>query len=112
MKEKGYDIELVQIGKIVDNSLKEYILDHNLGAWCKLYDAKPLSEIPALIAKCDLPVLPFPDFLPWRVSSPIKLMEYMAMGKPVLVPDMECFTDVLPEDSGIAYYYKLRKRLF
>ena len=106
--ERGYDIELVQIGKIVDKSIRKYIDDNNYNSWCHLYDAKPLKEIPALVAKCDLPFLPFPDFLAWRVSSPIKLMEYMAMGKPVLVPNMECFTDILPPDSGIVYYYNLR----
>lgn len=105
--EQGYQIELIQIGKIVDNSIRKFIEDNHYENWCKLYDAKPLKEIPALVAKCDLPILPFPDFLAWRVSSPIKLMEYMAMGKPVLVPDMECFTDILPKDSGMVYYYNL-----
>ena len=105
--DKGYEIELVQMGKIVDNSIRKYIIDNHYDSWCHLYDAKPLKEIPSWVAKCDLPLLPFPDFLAWRVSSPIKLMEYMAMGKPVLVPDMECFTDILPADSGMVYYYDL-----
>lgn len=103
--ESGYKIELVQIGKIVDGKLKDYVKERNLESWCRLYDAKPLEEIPALVAKCDLPVLPFPNFMAWRVSSPIKLMEYLAMGKPVLVPNMECFTDILAADSGMVYYY-------
>ena len=103
--DKGYKIELIQIGKIVDGELKKYIKEHGIGIWCKLYDAVPLEEIPALVAKCDLPVLPFPNFMAWRVSSPIKLMEYLAMGKPVLAPDMECFTDILADDSGMVYYY-------
>lgn len=105
--ERGYEIELVQIGKVVDKSIRQFIENNHYEKWCYLYDAKPLNEIPALVAKCDLPFLPFPDFLAWRVSSPIKLMEYMAMGKPVLVPDMECFTDILPADSGMVYYYNL-----
>lgn len=105
--ERGYNIELVQIGKIVDKSIRKYIEDNKYNSWCHLYDAKPLEEIPAMVAKCDLPLLPFPDFLAWRVSSPIKLMEYMAMGKPVLVPDMECFTDILLPESGMVYYYNL-----
>lgn len=102
---RGYNIELVQIGKIVDNCIRQYIKDNRLESWCKLHDALPLTEMPNLVAHCDLPVLPFPNFLAWRVSSPIKLMEYLAMGKPVLVPDMECFTDILDEKSGMVYYY-------
>ena len=108
VKERGYNIELVQIGKIVDTFLQEYIKNNHYESWCHLYDAKPLNQIPAWVAKCDLPLLPFPDYLPWRVSSPIKLMEYMAMGKPVLVPNMECFTDILSEESGLVYYYSLK----
>lgn len=104
---KGYHIELIQIGKIVDKNLKIYISEKGIGDWCKLYEARPLSEMPAMVAKCDLPVLPFPNFMAWRVSSPIKLMEYLAMGKPVLAPDMECFTDILDKDSGMAFYYNM-----
>lgn len=105
--QQGYGIELVQIGKKVDKTIENYIQENHLESWCKLYDARPLNEIPAMVAQCDLPLLPFPDFLPWRVSSPIKLMEYLAMGKPVLVPNMECFTDILPAGSGMVYYYPL-----
>ncbi|WP_418702293.1 glycosyltransferase [Bacteroides sp.] len=105
--QKGYSIELVQIGKIVDKDLKTYITDKRIGHWCKLYDAKPLSEMPAMVAHCDLPVLPFPNFMAWRVSSPIKLMEYLAMGKPVLAPNMECFTDILNANSGMVHYYDM-----
>lgn len=103
--EKGYNIELLQIGTIVDKELMEYINAYNLDSWCKLYAPKPLDEIPSLIAKCDLPILPFPYFMPWRVSSPIKLMEYWAMGKPVLAPNIECFTDIFPNSNAIISYY-------
>lgn len=103
--DSGYKVELIQVGKVVDSDLKVYIKERGIESWCKLYDAKPLEEIPALVAKCDLPVLPFPNFMAWRVSSPIKLMEYLAMGKPVLVPKMECFTDILDVNSGMVYYY-------
>lgn len=105
--EQGCHIELVQIGKIVDKELKSYIKEKQLESWCKLYDSRPIEEMPALVAKCDLPLLPFPNFMAWRVSSPIKLMEYLAMGKPVLVPDMECFTDILPANKGMVYYYDM-----
>lgn len=108
--EYGFDIELIQIGKIVDKELKTYIDKKNIGKWCKLYDAKPLNDIPSLVAKCDLPVLPFPNFMAWRVSSPIKLMEYLAMGKPVLAPNMECFTDILSTDSGMITYYDINEQ--
>ena len=42
--------------------------------------AIPHREIPALLAKAHIGVLPFPDEEKYRVSSPIKLFEYMASG--------------------------------
>lgn len=103
--EEGYEIELIQIGIRVDKAIDDYIENHNLYKWCKLLPPVDITEIPQMIADCDLPVLPFPDFMAWRVSSPIKLMEYLAMGKKVLAPDMESFTDVFSEGSNLVFYY-------
>jgi glycosyltransferase involved in cell wall biosynthesis len=102
---KGYNIELIQVGIVVDDQIKEYIKENKLESWCKLLPPVPLDEIPQLIANSDLPVLPFPHFMAWRVSSPIKLMEYLAMCKKVLAPNMEAFTDVFGENSNLVFYY-------
>lgn len=55
----------------------------------------PHSHIPEILATGDIGVLPFPDDEKWRVSSPIKLFEYMAAGMPVLATRIACHTDVL-----------------
>lgn len=103
-----YNIKLVQIGICVDKSITDYIEDNKLESWCKLMPPVSLEEIPQLIANCDLPVLPFPNFMAWRVSSPIKLMEYLAMGKKVLAPNMESFTDVFGANSNLIFYYNTK----
>jgi glycosyltransferase involved in cell wall biosynthesis len=102
---KGYDIELVQIGICVDSSIQHYILDNKIENWCKLLPPVPLEEIPQYVVNSDLPVLPFPNFMAWRVSSPIKLMEYLAMGKKVLAPNMEAFIDVFKKHPELIFYY-------
>lgn len=102
---KGYDIELIQIGICVDVSISDYIAERGIEQWCKLLPPVSLEEIPELVLNVDLPVLPFPDFMAWRVSSPIKLMEYLAMGKKVLAPTMEAFTDVFGEDPDLVFYF-------
>lgn len=48
----------------------------------------PNEEMPGLVALADAGVLPFPDLPGWRVSSPIKLFEYLAMEKPVILTDI------------------------
>ena len=40
-------------------------------------------------------MLPFPDEEKFRVSSPIKLFEYMAAGLPILATRIVCHTDVI-----------------
>jgi glycosyltransferase involved in cell wall biosynthesis len=53
------------------------------------------ENIPDLLAKSNVGVLPFPDEEKFRVSSPIKLFEYMAAGLPILATRIVCHTDVI-----------------
>lgn len=61
------------------------------------------SEIPQWIAVADLCVVPLPDHPWWRVSSPLKLMEYLAMGKPILLTEMAAHRAVIPDDADAFY---------
>ncbi len=45
---------------------------------------RPHAEIPNIIAAADLCVSPIPPLSFYRLSSPIKIFEYMAIGKPVV----------------------------
>lgn len=105
LRAKGLDIELLQVGIIVDKKITDYVHSNKLEYWCKLLSPVSLEDIPQFIANIDLPVLPFPNFMAWRVSSPIKLMEYLAMGKKVLAPNMEAFTDVFKSNKELLYYF-------
>lgn len=106
----GYEIELLQVGILVDKEIKDYCEAQSISSWCKILPPVAITAIPQMIADCDLPVLPFPNFMAWRVSSPIKLMEYLAMGKKVLVPNMECFTDVFGTRSNLVFYYESKSQ--
>ncbi len=55
----------------------------------------PHEEIPELLARVHIGTLPFPDFVQFRVSSPIKLFEYMASGLPLLATRIDCHIDVI-----------------
>ncbi len=106
---KGIDIRLIQVGICVDQSIVNYINENNLNSWCELLPPVPLEKIPQYITNSDLPILPFPNFMAWRVSSPIKLMEYLAMGKKVLAPNIEAFTDVFENNEELIFYYDINK---
>lgn len=61
------------------------------------------DEIPALLAEAHVGVLPFPDELKFRVSSPIKLFEYLASGLSILATRIACHTDVIDDDEIVVW---------
>ncbi len=61
----------------------------------------PRYEVPSVLAQGHLGVLPFPDEEKFRVSSPIKLFEYMAAGLPILATRIVCHTDVIGNEPFV-----------
>jgi glycosyltransferase involved in cell wall biosynthesis len=45
----------------------------------------PNEEVPRYIQAADAGILPFPDWPGWNTSSPLKLFECLACGRPVIV---------------------------
>lgn len=104
LEEKGLPVDLTLIGSLIDRrELLALVEENGLQATCRVLPPVPYEQVPALIMACDLPVIPFPDFVAWRVSSPIKLLEYMAMGKSMVVTDIDAHRDVLG-DADFAFY--------
>jgi len=63
----------------------------------------PYEQMPACIAGCDIGMLAYPDVEFWRTSNPLKLLEYMAMNKPVIARDIEAFRAIIG-GSGCAMF--------
>jgi glycosyltransferase involved in cell wall biosynthesis len=59
----------------------------------------PHDQVPNLLSRAHVGVLPFPDEEKYRVSSPIKLFEYMASGLAVMATRIVCHTDVIQNSS-------------
>ena len=59
----------------------------------------PYEDISKFLARAHVGVLPFPDEEKFRVSSPIKLFEYMAAGLPILATRIVCHTDVVGDEK-------------
>jgi len=45
-------------------------------------------EVPKYIAMCDIGIVPLPNLPDWRHQCPLKLLEYLAMRKVVIVTDI------------------------
>ena len=61
----------------------------------KVFDTIPHDRIPDILSCAHIGALPFPDEDKYRVSSPIKLFEYMGAGMPILATKIVCHTDVM-----------------
>jgi glycosyltransferase involved in cell wall biosynthesis len=91
----------------VFNKLKEiknkYKQDENLILTGKM----PYEKIPEFISASDVCILPaYPDEKIMRDIVPIKIYEYMAMGKPVITTKLPGVMKEFGDDNGISYVEK------
>jgi len=96
LESKYPDIAFLMLGDgKAKNELESLIKELNLENNVFLHKSVPYDDVPKYIASCDIGILPFPNLNWWRVSSPLKLMEYLAMEKPVIVTDIEAHRNVV-----------------
>jgi len=100
LKKEGLDIGFLILGDgKAKHELESLLRDLKLEENVVLHPPVSYERVPAYISGCDLGILPFPSLNWWRVSSPLKLMEYLAMAKPVLVTEIEAHRDVIGDCS-------------
>ena len=59
-------------------------------------------EVPDFIAMSDIAIVPLPNTANWRFQNPLKLLEYLAMEKVVIVTDIPAHREVIGKSqSGI-----------
>jgi glycosyltransferase involved in cell wall biosynthesis len=56
-------------------------------------------DVPSYIAMCDLGIIPLPDLPDWRNQCPLNLLEYLSMGKVVILTDIPAHREVLGESN-------------
>lgn len=96
----GHRFNLLLIGDGTERTDLERFAHRTSGHVCVLPPV-PHKEIPALLAQAHVGVLPFPDEEKFRVSSPIKLFEYMASGLTILASRITCHTEVIGEGEYV-----------
>lgn len=85
VKDKVKNVKLLMVG---DGNGKYYLeklsLSLNIGEDVIFVGRVPYEEVPYYIAASDVAVSPIPPDFIYKVSSPLKLFEYMSMEKPVV----------------------------
>lgn len=92
---RDLDVHLTLISSLREPEAIGWIDRLNLRDRVKLVDTIAHADVPAAIQRHDAGILPFPSCDIWNTSSPIKLFEYMACGKPVVVTDIPAHRNVL-----------------
>jgi glycosyltransferase involved in cell wall biosynthesis len=91
LKAEGIPIQMVIAGEPgfgSENSVMAAISRLNLHKDVDLRGPVPHQAIPALLSEAHVGLSPMHNILSFRVSSPAKVVEYLAAGKPVVASDL------------------------
>ena len=109
-----------------EQELKKIIAEQNLSKCVKLHESVKYSDVPKFIAMCDVGLVPLPDLSKWKSQCPLKLLEYLAMEKPVILTDLPAHREIVQQNEigmfvgegtpesisrGIRFAYKNRANL-
>lgn len=88
-------IRLVIVGpESGDIHLNDIIKEYGIAEYVIVEGLVPYEEIPLRIAEADCCICPLPDLLEWNVSSPLKIFEYMACAKPIVLTPIPAHQDI------------------
>jgi len=104
-KMRNHELRLLIVGDgDAHDELQRIQKENNLQDKLILAGKRPYQELPAFIAAADVCILPA---YPWEPIMqhivPIKMYEYMAMGKPVIATRLPGVTQEFGEDNGVIY---------
>ena len=99
------DVVLFLLGGGALSAIKEEIVRCGVGDSVVVHGPVDYSEVPAYIAMCDVAISALPDLPDWRYQSPLNVLEYLSMEKPVIATDIPAHRQIMG-DSKCAIYTK------
>lgn len=96
----NFHVTYVGGGTEMDDLLR---LESEAGGCVRVQAPVPHDTIQDWLAQAHIGVLPFPDELKFRVSSPIKLFEYAASGLAILATRITCHTNVIGDGKYVIW---------
>ena len=100
------NLTLVILGYGIEKeSFFRYVREHDLDRNVKLRGPVDHSEVSTYIAACDAGITPMPDNIDYRYQNPIKVLELLAMNKPIVASDIPAHRWIIG-NSTVALYLK------
>lgn len=102
VKDRYPDVVLFLLGTGSTKTLgemKKAIQSNELQDRVVLHNAVDYVEVPKYIAMCDVGIVPLHDLPQWRNQCPLKLLEYLAMKKAVMLTDIPCHREIVRTDE-------------
>jgi glycosyltransferase involved in cell wall biosynthesis len=78
--------------------LKTLIEERALQQSIIIHEPVDQTQVPVFIAMSDVCIVPLPDHPYWRCQSPLKLLEYLAMEKAVILTDIPAHREVIGDE--------------
>lgn len=94
---------LLGTGPIVSN-LKALIQNEDVQDNVIIHDPIAHLEVPKFISISDVCIVPLPHHPYWRFQSPLKLLEYLAMEKAVILTDIPAHRAIIGEAKCGVYF--------
>lgn len=88
-----------------ENELKQLTHDKGLDDSIEFTGWQPFTSVPSYIAASDVCLVPYINSIQTNNSSPHKLFQYMALGKPVIVSSMKSLSRIIGE-TGAGLIFK------
>lgn len=89
--------------------LRTMISEKNLKDNVIIHDTVEQSIVPQFIGLCDVGLVPLPLNNYWRFQSPLKLLEYLSMGKTVLISDIPAHRAVIGTEKCGVYISSIKQ---
>jgi glycosyltransferase involved in cell wall biosynthesis len=77
------------------NDIRKLVDEESMTEYIKIKGMIPYENIPQEIALADCCICPLPARLEWNISSPLKVFEYMASSKPMILTPIPAHKNVL-----------------
>ncbi len=98
LKKEGIETEFVTVGDgNYVNYLKELAKEEGVSGQVQFLPSTSYKEIPPFIEEADLCMMAYPLIEYWEGNVPLKILEYMAMGKMVLCSGLRVFKNITEE---------------